>query len=789
MNKLHLIGNAHLDPVCLWRWKDGFPEILNTYRSALDRMKEFSDFVFTSACAGYYEWVETVDPAMFAEIQQRVREGRWCIVGGWFLQPDCNAPCGESFARHALISQRYFLEKLGVMAKNGYNVDSFGHNASLPQILRLSGMENYVFMRPDARENPEIPEIFRWESADGSSVAAYRLRSYGLTEKDLHIFDELKDSATADGHSRMAFYGVGNHGGGPTIRLLSAICARGAADEGFSSPNAYFDSLDKANLPVWKTELQHHARGCYSAVTQIKMANRRCEQNLLAAEAMCTLATRLTDVKYPHKKLQKAWKDLLFNQFHDILGGCSIQSAYKDAAMLHSEILSITEQEIHRAAARITRKIDTLCGRDLPAAKDFSNWYLWDAEPLGTPIVVFNPHAWSVRTAVTLAADAARAIDPDGNATPIQRVRGEQTNGTELYASTFIAEVPAYGYAVYRVFGMGEHTTFTPEVHVDEHTLENSRIRVTFANDGTIAEMFDKAQDKPILVGVPPLVLLDETDCDTWAHGKDSLGETVALFGSASFSVIEAGEVRATLRVTTRYGASTVIQDYTLTNGSDTLTVNMTVDFHEKHRALKLQFPANGNIAAEIPYGSILRQQNTGEEPCGAWLATGALGFASNFVGGYDTENGFVRPTVLRGAIYADHYGQNTRDDRCAYMDMGVGQFTYTLFPFSGAADAARRAAELNTESIVYVDSFHAGEMEQCYSAFSADNANIVVTAIKAAEDENGEILRFYNAVGEDGHAVLSLFGESVECSFHHNEIKTFRTTGEELDLLERNRK
>ena len=166
MNKIPLIGNAHLDPVWLWRWQEGFSEILATFRSALDRMKDFPDFIFTCACSAYYEWVEEVDPAMFEEIKQRVQEGRWHIVGGWYLQPDCNMPDGESFARHGLIGQRYFKEKFGVTATTGYNVDSFGHNANLPKILKASGMNNYTFMRPYPEEQGRNESLFKWESDD-----------------------------------------------------------------------------------------------------------------------------------------------------------------------------------------------------------------------------------------------------------------------------------------------------------------------------------------------------------------------------------------------------------------------------------------------------------------------------------------------------------------------------------------------------------------------------------------------------------------------------------------------
>jgi len=148
--KIHLIGNAHIDIFWLWKWEEGFQEIRSTFASALDRINEHNEFIFSSACAYYYSLVEETDPGLFKRIQEAVKAGRWRIVGGWWLQPDCNAPAGESYVRQGLYAQRYFKEKFGVMSVLGYNVDSFGHNANLPQIFKKSGMDSYVFMRPMA---------------------------------------------------------------------------------------------------------------------------------------------------------------------------------------------------------------------------------------------------------------------------------------------------------------------------------------------------------------------------------------------------------------------------------------------------------------------------------------------------------------------------------------------------------------------------------------------------------------------------------------------------------------
>ena len=222
MKKLYLIGNSHIDPVWLWRWQDGYSEVLATFRSVLDRMKEFEDYKFVSACAVYYEWVEKTDPEMFEEIKQRVKEGRWDIVGGWYLQPDCNIPCGESFARHALVSQRYFKEKFGVIARTGYNVDSFGHNASLPKILRGGGMNRYVFMRPCEEEYALGFDNFIWKSDDGSEVTTSRLSHYTFfSDEEIKLVHDNADKTAVDGIERMSFFGLGNHGGGPSAKLLA----------------------------------------------------------------------------------------------------------------------------------------------------------------------------------------------------------------------------------------------------------------------------------------------------------------------------------------------------------------------------------------------------------------------------------------------------------------------------------------------------------------------------------------------------------------------------------------
>lgn len=787
MANLHLIGNAHLDPVWLWRWQEGFAEIAATFRSALDRMKDFPDFTFTSACSVYYEWIEKLAPDMFEEIKQRVLEGRWNIAGGMFLQPDCNIPDGESLARQTLIAQRYFEEKFGVTAKTGYNVDSFGHSASLPQILKKSGMDNYVFMRPGENEACFSDNVFRWRSADGSEVAAFRIpKVYNIDLSRLEILHELKEKADRENRDYMAFYGVGNHGGGPTIQMINEINKLDIPGMIYSSPDQYFTCIDQSGLNVMNDELQHHARGCYSMGTFIKSNNRRCENSLLAAERLCVMAKKLVQVKYPHKKLTKAWKNLLFNQFHDILGGCIIKSAYRDAGYLYGETLSITEQAANFAMQKISESIDTLQGETLPAYKTNGHWQMWQHEVLGTPVVVFNPHTWNVRAAVRVGGLVTKVTDSSGREIPFQRVRGEQTNVDDKYQTEFIAEIEPLGYAVYRFFSeQPSKETFQSELAAEETLLENSVIRVGFDRiSGDICCIYDKTQGKYLIDRPCRAIVLDETSSDTWAHNKVCLGEEIGAFGTPEFSVLELGNVRACLRVKTSYENSVLQRDYSITPGSRTITVKTTVDFHEKHRVLKFCFPvSDSKVTAKIPFGTIVRDREKSEEPCGSWIAAGGLAVVNDSKYGYDTAGGSIRLTILRSAIYADHFG--SRDDFCEYAEQGIHTFEYALCPHVSNTYTQRVADELNMGVYSVFTGFHGGCLPEKGSFFKTEAKNIVVTAIKEGED-GGEIIRFYETDGKNTEIQMELFGSKIKTAVSHDEIKTLSADGSVFNLLEK---
>jgi len=804
---MHMIGNAHLDPVWLWQWQEGFQEAKATFRSALDRLAEYDDFVFTSSSAVMYEWIERNEPAMFEEIRSRVAEGRWVLCGGWWLQPDCNLPSGESFVRQGLYGQRYFREKLGATATVGYNPDSFGHHGMLPQILKKSGMDHYVFMRPQPHEKTLPSRLFRWRSDDGSEVLAFRIPfEYTRWGKQLdeHVEKCAGELPNAFGHV-MCFYGVGNHGGGPTKENLESIRALSGRDGlpelTMSDPVRYFAEVDPSwPLPVVHDELQMHAVGCYSVHSGIKRWNREGENRLLVAEKFASVARDVAGQPYP-TDFGAAWKHVLFNQFHDILAGTSIEPAYDDARDMHGYAMTIAATGLNYALQALAWRID------IPAEDGM------------VPIVAFNPNAWPVRANVELQFGHPGLVgksflrgdevllDDEGRRVPMQVVQSLATTRFRQRIG-FMADLPALGYRVYRVVADAAAPALPPAAEAVGTTIENERYRLTIdPATGWIASLYDKAAGVEAFAGpaAKPVVVHDPSD--TWGHNMTRYDEEIGVFTATSVKLAEHGPVKSVLRVTSAYGRSTLTQDFILRPGYDPIEVAVKVDWRETFKLLKLRFPVNvvrPTATYEIPYGHIVREPDGDEEPGQSWIDVGGLAFAAGDAadGGSNASDGVVygvsllndgkyafdvagatmSMTVLRSPIYAHHIpGPIEEDKDYSFIDQGEQRFTYALLPHRGTwkeAGTVRRAAELNQRPIPLMETYHAGPLPQRGSFIAVSHDALVVSAIKQAEDGGDLIVRCYEAHGEPASGAeiaLPHLGRVIRADFGPCEIKTFR--------------
>ena len=780
-----MIGNAHIDPVWLWQWQEGFHEVKATFRSALDRLSEDEGFLFVSSSAAFYEWVEKSDPAMFEEIRRRVSEGRWGIVGGWWIQPDCNIPSGESFVRHALYGQRYFSEKFGGRARVGYNVDSFGHNGMLPQILQKSGMDSYIFMRPSPHEKGLPGRLFWWESDDGARVLAFRLPfEYCTWSDDLekHIVrcaNELKAPLT----DIMCFYGVGNHGGGPTRETLASI-QRLNADPNmptlvYSTPDKFFDTIRAQNplLPIVHDDLQHHASGCYAAHSGIKRWNRRAENALIAAEKLSAVAANVANQPYP-ADFEQAWKSVLFNQFHDILAGTSLEPAYDDAQHLYGEAMAIADRNLNYAAQALA-------------------WNVNIAQEENTrPIVVFNPHAWESRVNVEIEMNRIRPedvlIDDSGREIRMQVVQSQATaNGRSRLS--FIADLPALGYRTYRVVRRDVPVEFST-LEASDTVVENSSFRLEFDPEtGYIKSLRDKRHNTEVFTGDAATPIVIDDPSDTWSHNVYSFDKAIGAFKAKNIRLVEHGAVKSVIRVVSENGASKLVQDFAVYHDIEHIDVAVTVDWREQFKALKLRFPVNVNfmrVTHEIPYGHIERFANGEEEPMQNWVDVSGTSRDSGDMYGVSILNDskysvdvFTRDiglTVLRSPIYAHHVpAVPDPDGFYSFIDQGIQRFAYTILPHAGSwehAGTVRRAAELNQKPFALNATYHPGSLPQTASFASVDSENIIISAVKLAEDGSGDVIvRAYETAKIATRAALSVFDRTFEADFGACEIKSFR--------------
>ena len=790
--KVFMIGNAHLDPAWVWSWQEGSCEAKATIRSALDRMKEFPDFKFVCSSSSVYQWIEDFDEGMFEEIKARVAEGRFIIVGGWKVQPDCNLPSGENYARNSLYSQRYFKEKLGKTAKVGYNVDSFGHNAMMPQILRKSGMNYYVYMRPMEYEKSMKENVFSWVAPDGSKVTAFR-----INEAYCKRFNEMQEleSYLADcskfyhGTEFMGYYGVGNHGGGPTIKNIQLIKEYNQKEDApfelvMADPVEFFEKYEKDHPDMWVVdeELQHHASGCYSAVSEVKTVLRKGETKLTAAERYAVLASLTTGKNYDAKKIQEGWENLNFLTFHDILGGCCIKSAYDDSLYMGYESISIAEKQKNSALQTISWQIDT-------TKKEY-----------GLPIILFNSHAFDVEEVVEINANASCVRDVNGVEIPFTNVVSEAMPVFERDNAVFKAKIPALGYAVYYYTPSVEFNTSNTlgdyasrGKKSEEISLENKYIKVQFEG-GRVASIYDKCTQKEILQGLARAVVIDENEHDTWSHGRNHFDKEIGEFDCVCVEKLESNDLREIVKVSSKYGDSTLTQYYTLNVDENMVRVRVCMNWNEKNKMLKLVYPVacdNPTSIYEIPFGSVERPCNGEEESALMWAMVGdeknGLAILNDRKYSYSAKDNQFALTALRSPIYCDH--GRTRSSESNYTDQGIHEFYYALLPATTAEKAKifQKALVLNTPPTLILENHHEGKLPLTYKGISVSEENIVISALKKSEDGTGYVLRAYECAGRQTAVQIDCTNlAKVEAAFSPYEIKTFfvRDNGQIEEVL-----
>lgn len=796
--RIHMIGNAHIDPVWLWPWHEGMAVVHSTFRSALDRMKETPDFAFTASSAQFYQWVADNDPEMLAEIRERVKEGRWNIAGGWWVEPDLNIPGGEALVRQGLYGQRTFRRLLGKTADTGFNPDSFGHANTLPQILKLQGMDNYVFMRPMQHEKSLPSNLFWWEGPDGTRILTYRIPVSYVDRGDVRarveqVISQMKDKPVKN---LMVFFGAGDHGGGATRENISSVqtirSEKNAPALFFSTPSVFFKEIRREPvpaLPVVIDELQHHAVGCYTAEAEIKKNNRLSETLLITAEKITAIGSFIWNCDYPGEEFTNAWKRILFLQFHDSLAGTSVPGHSMTAREGFDYAIDTANQAIYKSVQKLEWQVP---------AEDSQSQYL----------LAFNSNPWEVKANIGYdlnwdLKNPSVVYDETGNPLQHQWTAGTTETGNRKGLIVRVS-LPAFGYRQLRI-GMGNSPKFDHTVRAENNMMENEYLRIVFSKDGT-AGVYDKEKDRELFAGgatgCRAVVLNDPSD--TWSHDVKSFEDEAGTFGNATIKTVEGGPLRAITRVISAYGSSTLTTDWILYAETRSLEIKVTVNWNEKLKMLKFSFPADidsPEITCETAYGFIKRNVNGDEEPGQRWIdITGtSKGMKCGFTlindakYGYSVKNNDVRISVIRSAVYAHHVPRVLdMDSEHVWMDQGIHTFRMMLVPHAGSwaeAEIPRRTEEFMTLPVVIYQGIHAGTMPGSGSFLSVSPANVLITAIKQSEDNDDLIFRCVEATGMNIQAVIdmSFIGLKWNGEFRPCEIKTLRVNTGTKDVREMN--
>ncbi|MBI1803778.1 MAG: alpha-mannosidase [Ignavibacteriae bacterium] len=765
-------ANAHIDAAWLWRDCETKEVCHNTFNSVLDMMDVRPDFTYTQSAAAYYDWMEKLYPDLFERMRQRVQDGRWEVVGGMWVEPDCNLPSGESWMRHLLYSKRYFKKKFGAVVKIGWNPDSFGYNWNMPEFYLNAGIDAFITQKIGWNERNVFPyRVFWWESPDGSRVLSYFPFDYVNTVNDpFRLVDWMRQFDANTGLTKMMIlFGVGDHGGGPTNDMLDRIDHLKSLDIyptiEYGTTQTYLDWLkaqDIASFPVWKDELylEYH-QGTYTTQAKMKEWNRKSEALLTNAEKFSTLAT-LYGGTYNSGDLEEAWRNVLFNQFHDILPGSGIRENYIDATEKYNASNAIGTFELRKSLEQLAAQINTSTIKK------------------GTPFVVFNSLSWERSDLVTYQlpegdAGAYAVFDLSGKEVPSQIVSKDKYTRQIIFKA---ATIPSAGYKLYELRKQKPSQT-TRNLAMSRMTVENEFFRVTLDTvSGWIKNIIDKRIDREILAGDGnELQLLEDKpkDWDAWNVGLTGVKYPTRL---RKIELVENGPVRATIRITRDYlkpgtakdlptpdyPSSFFTQDVTLYNGSDNIDFTTSVDWWEEKTMIKVAFPltvSDTTATYEIPFGSIRRStqwRNSWdsakvEVPAQRWADLSQADYGVSLLNrskyGYDVKGNIMRLSLLRSPNWPD-----------PTADRGKHTIEYALFPHRGTwkeALTVRRGYEYNNPLIAVMTDQHKGILSPQHSFLNLTPANVILTTLKKAEDSDAWIVQWYDANGEDTDAVLTL--------------------------------
>jgi alpha-mannosidase len=761
---IYLLGHAHLDMAWLWDVEETWRAAERTFVSVLNLQKDFPELTFCHTTPALFEWIEQNRPELFAQIQAQVKAGTWEIVGGMWVEPEMNLINAESIARHLLYGQRYCQEKFGEICRVAWLPDTFGFNWQTPQFLKLAGIDYFVTQKLRWNDTTQFPyEWFNWQAPDGSQVKSLMSSPIGEGIDPIKMAQFAWDWVKKTGQPHALWlFGVGDHGGGPTRDMLEV------AEQWKRSPFFpklefttalnYLESLE-APKDTWNDELylEFH-RGCYTTHGDQKQFNQHCTSLLKGGELWASLAALSLSKPYSKLAIEELWKKTLFNQFHDILPGTSIQQVFEDANQVWKEI-DFQGVELERHARRaIAEQVQDLTS----------------PHPDAKLIVVFNPSSWQRSQYIHRDISSKQARKElcwqvaDLESSPVKH------QNCSPHLISFLAEaIPPFGYRCFWLYPIDSSlpNASQPTDSTDPTVLENDFLRVSVDPEtGNLERIFDKQNQREVLSapGNQLQVFRDEGQYwDAW-----NIDPTYASHALPAPKLIECTQTNSVyqkqIHVIRQIEQSTIHSIYTLNQSLPILEIRTIADWQERHVLVKAAFPLNVDADAavyDLAAGAIERTTIPQTEAEKAKWEVPALGWAdlsdenygvsilSESKHGYDGKSNQIRLTLLRGSEFPD-----------PEADLGQHTFSYAIYPHASnwkKAQTVRKAAEFcNPMQAIVLDKIPKnGTLPPVHSFLDLGADNLILSSLKQSEDNPDEyILRCYECHGEP--AELNLKGD-----------------------------
>lgn len=789
VKKLYLVCNAHLDPVWQWTWEEGAAETLATFKSAADLCEEY-DYIFCHNEEWIYEFVEEYDPILFERIVKLAQEGKWRIMGGWFLQPDVLLPAGESLIRQIQYGKKYFSEKFGYFPKTAIGFDAFGHSRGLVQIMKKCGQDSYIVVRPQ-KNLLELPnDYFIWEGYDGSEIKTIRCPSYNTflgraLEQTQKYVEDYKSVETG-----VMLWGVGNHGGGPSRKDLSdfkTFMENGDMEVKHSYPEEVFENL-KFSVRYDKS-LITCMPGCYTALNRMKQKYIRLENMLYETEKMASQTyLENKDYVYPEEKLFDVCKQMLKIQFHDILSGTVIKSGEKGALRVLENAYYTLEEIRANCFFFLLRNVER-------------------SAPGEYCICVYNAFPYereeNVEFEFTMEKNSNTALKPkitlydeNDKIIPIQVIKEESNVSIDCRKKI------VFNYKL-KAFSINRFRVTTELIENDYAKMDSNALEISTPyyqviidpTSGGISQFFVNGENYISRKGFGLYVYEDNED--PWGMGEEQLQSMGGFYsrimldqrpdglfaGLKNLRVIEDGSIQKTVEALYIQKQNSFVVDYVFYKNRPYFDVKLKVFWNDKNKMLKLHIPVanEGHFIGQQVFGQE-RLYKDGKE-CVAQkfvsYGNGQKRFAilNNSSYGCSFENNVIKLSLLRGATYCAHPVDDmpiiSYEKYIDVTDLGENEFSFRMGVFDNDA-LEKEAIEFSQPSYALSVGPTGGNYEKPVDRkVILSNPNISLVTMKKQYGKDSMIIRLFNNSKENAETELKI-GESVKCvSFGRFEVKT----------------